>query len=119
MLRRLQPPNARHQPPRGPGDLLDSFCVRGRVQAVVRQERHVAGDAGAQLSQTAKTIGYNSGKQAGINDRKRGEPSSFRDESAYQKATQGYTSGLGNKEHYKQVFREAFENGYRDGWNGY
>ena len=90
----------------------------GRRRAA-RHERHVAADGESQLNQTAKTAGYNSGKQEGINDRKRGEPSNFHDESAYQKATKGYTSALGDKEHYKQVFRESFEHGYRDGWNGY
>ena len=91
---------------------------RGRRRAA-REERRAEDGAEAQLRQRAKTAGYRSGKQAGLSDRKRGEPSNFRDESAYQQATRGYSPQLGDKEHYKMYFREAFENGYRDGWNGY
>ncbi|HEY0378387.1 MAG TPA: hypothetical protein VGC87_15835 [Pyrinomonadaceae bacterium] len=67
----------------------------------------------------AQRIGRSDGLQAGRQDRKRGEPSNFRDEKSYQDATNGYSPKMGDKEHYQQVYRTAFENGYRDGWNGY
>jgi hypothetical protein len=89
-----------------------------RRRAVVPQRREQRQDY-SQLEQTAKTNGYNNGKLEGINDRKRGEPANFRDERAYKNATQGYSPLLGSKSHYQEVYRVSFENGYRDGWNGY
>lgn len=67
----------------------------------------------------AQRIGRSDGLKAGRQDRKRGEPSNFRDEKNYQNATNGYSPKMGDKEGYKQEYRSAFENGYRDGWNGY
>ena len=67
----------------------------------------------------AQQIGHSDGIKAGRQDRQRGEPSNFRDESDYQAATNGYKPKMGDKSHYQQVYRTAYENGYRDGWNGY
>ena len=67
----------------------------------------------------AERVGRNDGLRAGRQDRKRGEPSNFRDEKDYQNATRGYRPKMGSKESYQQHYREGFENGYRDGWNGY
>ena len=67
----------------------------------------------------ARRIGRSDGLKAGRQDRKRGEPSNFSDEQDYQDATNGYSPKMGDKERYRQVYRSAFENGYRDGWNGY
>jgi restriction endonuclease Mrr len=91
---------------------------RGRRRAVIH-DRHVQTIDQSQLEQTAKTNGYKSGKADGINDRQHGESYNFRDERAYQKATEGYSPTLGSKSHYQEVYRVSFENGYRDGWNGY
>ena len=72
-----------------------------------------------QLRQTALNAGYNEGNKQGRNDRKRGRRSNYRDFSAYQNATQDYSSKLGDRELYRRYYREGFENGYEDGWNGY
>jgi hypothetical protein len=72
-----------------------------------------------QLRQTALNEGANQGIKEGRNDRKRGEREDYSDEKEYQKATKSYSSRLGNRELYQRYFRMAFENGYRDGWNGY
>src|SRR5215207_1459782 len=72
-----------------------------------------------QLRQTALNAGYNNGIQEGRRDRQRGERFNFTDESDYRKATEDYSSRLGNKALYQRFFRHGFENGYRDGWNGY
>jgi hypothetical protein len=93
-----------------------AFAQRRRA---ARHNRHEQTLDQSQLEQTAKSNGYRSGKADGINDHKRGEPANFRDERAYQKATEGYSSILGSKSRYQEVYRAAFENGYRDGWNGY
>jgi hypothetical protein len=72
-----------------------------------------------QLRQTALNAGYNNGIQEGRKDRQRGERFEFRDEGDYQQATEDYSSRLGNRELYRQYFREGFANGYRAGFSGY
>ena len=72
-----------------------------------------------QLRQTALNAGYNEGIKVGRKDRKRGRNSDYNDSSAYRNASKDYSSKLGDKDIYQRYFREAFENGYRDGWNGY
>lgn len=72
-----------------------------------------------QLRQTALNAGYNNGIEEGRRDRQRNERFNYTDESDYRKATEDYSSRLGNKALYQRFFRQGFENGYRDGWNGY
>lgn len=72
-----------------------------------------------QLRQTALNAGYNNGIEEGRRDRQRRERFNFTDESDYRKATEDYSSRLGSKALYQRFFRAGFENGYRDGWNGY
>ena len=67
----------------------------------------------------AQHIGRSDGLKAGRQDRKRGEPSNFRDEKNYQNATNGYSPKMGDKSRYQKVYRTAYENGYDAGWNGY
>ena len=73
----------------------------------------------SQLRQTALNAGYNNGIQEGRRDRQRGERFNYTDESDYRRATEDYSSRLGSRELYQRFFRQGFENGYRDGWNGY
>jgi hypothetical protein len=72
-----------------------------------------------QLRQTALNAGYNEGIKEGRNDQRRGERFNFTDESDYRSASKDYSSRLGSKSLYQRYFRQGFENGYRDGWNGY
>ena len=72
-----------------------------------------------ELRQTALNAGYNEGIKEGQNDRRRGRQTDFRNLGAYQKATQDYSSRLGDRELYRRYYREGFENGYADGYNGY
>ena len=67
----------------------------------------------------AERVGRTDGLRAGRQDRKRGEPSNFRDEAAYQKGTRGYSPKMGDKASYQQHYRQGFENGYDAGYNGY
>jgi hypothetical protein len=71
-----------------------------------------------QLRQTALNAGYNEGIKQGRNDRSRNRTSDFRNQGAFQKATQDYSSRLGDRELYRRYYREGFENGYTDGSNG-
>lgn len=72
-----------------------------------------------QLRQTALNAGYNEGMKQGQKDRTKRNLFGFQSYDAYQKATKDYSSGLGDRELYRRYFREAFENGYSDGVNGY
>lgn len=72
-----------------------------------------------ELRQTALNAGANEGNKAGRKDRSRGERYDYQDEGAYQKATKDYSSKLGDRETYRRYFREAFEHGYADGYQGY
>jgi hypothetical protein len=82
-------------------------------------ERYGNYGGSANLRQTALNAGFNNGIEEGRKDRSRRERYDFRDEKDYQKATEDYSSKLGNKEIYKRYFREGFENGYEAGYNGY
>jgi len=72
-----------------------------------------------QLRQTALNAGYNNGIQEGRKDRRRGDRFDYRDEGDFQKATEDFSSRLGDRELYKRYFREGFANGYEDGYRGY
>ena len=72
-----------------------------------------------QLRQTALNAGYNEGMKQGQKDRTKRNLFGFQSQDAYQKATKDYNSRLGDRELYRRYFREAFENGYSDGVNGY
>ena len=82
-------------------------------------ERYGNYGGSANLRQTALNAGFNNGIEEGRKDLSRRERYDFRDEKDYQKATEDYSSKLGNKELYKRYFREGFENGYEAGYNGY
>lgn len=72
-----------------------------------------------QLRQTALNAGYNNGIQEGRKDRRRGDRFDYRDEGDFQRATEDFSSRLGDRELYKRYFREGFSNGYEDGYRGY
>ena len=72
-----------------------------------------------QLRQTALNAGANEGIKAGRKDRQRGERFDYTDEGAYQKATEDYSSKLGDRYIYQRYFREAYQNAYADGYAGY
>ena len=71
-----------------------------------------------ELRQTALNAGYNEGIKQGRNDRNRRNRSDYRNQSNYRKATQDYSSKLGDRELYQRYYREAFSNGYDDGISG-
>jgi hypothetical protein len=70
------------------------------------------------LRQTALNAGYNEGMKEGREDRSRNERFDFADESDYRNASKDYSSRLGDRYAYQRYFREAFQNGYRDGYYG-
>jgi len=82
-------------------------------------ERYGRYGGSTQLRQTALNAGYNAGIKEGRNDGKKGHHRNYNDLSAYEKATNDYSSKLGDKELYRRYYREGFENGYEDGYRGY
>ena len=72
-----------------------------------------------QLRQTALNAGANEGVKEGRRDRERGDRFDYTDESVFQNATKDYSSRLGDREAYRRYFREAFVNGYTEGYRGY
>jgi hypothetical protein len=66
--------------------------------------------------QVARQQGYSWGMNVGAADAQRGQSYSPQRSRYYRNATQGYDSSYGSKGQYKQVFRDAFEQGYRDGF---
>ena len=71
------------------------------------------------LRQTALNAGANEGVKEGRRDRERGERFNYADESVFQEATKDYSSRLGDRYIYQQYFRQAFVNGYTEGYRGY
>jgi hypothetical protein len=71
-----------------------------------------------ELRQTALNAGYNEGMKAGRNDRRSGRYDPQRS-SAYRNGTKDYNSRYGDRSAYQRYFRDAFENGYSDGYYGY
>ena len=72
-----------------------------------------------QLRQTALNAGYNEGIKEGRKDRSRGERFDYRDEEDFRNANTDYNSRFGDRGLYQQYFRQAFVNGYTDGYRGY
>ena len=77
------------------------------------------GGGSYELRQTALNAGYNEGNKEGRNDRNRRDQFNYTDEGAYQNASKDYNSRFGNRSLYQQYFRQAFVNGYTDGYRGY
>jgi hypothetical protein len=74
---------------------------------------------GAYGYQVAQQQGYSYGMNVGASDAQRGQSYDPQRSRYYRNATEGYNSSYGNKGQYKEVFRNAFEQGYRDGWQRY
>lgn len=72
-----------------------------------------------QLRQTALNAGYNEGIKEGRKDRNNRDRFDYRDEEDYRNANTDYSSRLGDRSLYAQYFRQAFVNGYTDGYRGY
>ena len=71
-----------------------------------------------QFRQTALNAGYNEGIKQGRDDLRHRRRYDFQRQGAYQKATKDYNSRDGDRELYRRYFREAYQTGYRDGFDG-
>lgn len=69
--------------------------------------------------ENARQQGYSYGLNVGSGDAQRGQSYNPQRSRYWKNATEGYNSSYGNKGQYKQVFRDAFEQGYREGFQRY
>ena len=69
--------------------------------------------------QVARERGYSYGLSVGARDAQRGQSYNPRRSRYWKNATEGYNRDFENKGQYKQVFRNAFELGYREGFQRY
>ncbi|HEY2963098.1 MAG TPA: hypothetical protein VGJ37_11820, partial [Pyrinomonadaceae bacterium] len=81
-----------------------------------RNDRYRRDDRYRYNYETARQQGYSYGMNVGAADAQRGQSYDPQRSRYWRNATEGYNSSYGNKGQYKQVFRDAFEQGYRDGW---
>lgn len=81
-----------------------------------RNDRYRNGNYGYE---NARQQGYSYGLNVGSADAQRGQSYNPQRSRYWKNATDGYNSSYGNKGQYKQVFRDAFEQGYRDGFQRY
>ena len=69
--------------------------------------------------QIAREQGYRNGLSTGAADAQRGQSFNPQRSHFWRNGTDGYSSRYGNKGQYKQVFRDAFAQGYREGYSRY
>lgn len=95
----------------GPND--DRYRIRGESDGyddIYANRRWAANDV-------ATDIGRRDGLAAGIDDFRRGHRSSPEDARDYRNADHGYRPNYGDQDTYRRLYRDAFVQGYRDGYN--
>jgi flagellar biosynthesis/type III secretory pathway protein FliH len=65
-----------------------------------------------ELRQRAYDQGYRQGADEGEKDARRGDRFNYHDEREYQRADRGYHRSLGDRERYRQIFRDGYAAGY-------
>ncbi|MBI2682234.1 MAG: hypothetical protein HYX26_03305 [Acidobacteriales bacterium] len=73
---------------------------------------------GYNISDRAQQIGYRDGYQGGVNDRNRRDRFNYRDNRDWKRGDNGYDRSFGSKGQYKQFYRDAYAQGYEDGFYG-
>lgn len=66
--------------------------------------------------QVARDRGYSYGMSVGAADAQRRQSYNPRRSRYWRNGLEGYHNDFENRGRYRQVFRNAFEQGYRDGW---
>ena len=84
-----------------------------------RDDRYRNRNYGNYGYENARQQGYSYGMNVGAGDAQRGQSYNPQRSRYWKNATEGYNSSYGNKGQYKQVFRDAFEQGYREGFQRY
>jgi hypothetical protein len=74
------------------------------------------GRGGYNVYQIAQDQGYQAGLSTGASDSQRGQSYDPQRSHYYRNATYGYNSSYGNREAYKQAYRNGFLRGYQEGF---
>ncbi len=90
---------------------------RDRDDRYRRDDRY--GRGGYNSYQAARQQGYSYGMNVGAADAQRGQSYSPQRSHYWKNGTDGYNSSYGNRGQYRQVFRDAFSQGYREGYQRY
>jgi hypothetical protein len=69
--------------------------------------------------QIARQQGYRNGLSTGASDAQRGQSYNPQRSHFWKNGTDGYNSSYGNKGQFKQIFRDAFVQGYNEGYQRY
>ncbi len=70
-----------------------------------------------EVRQRAYDRGYQEGAKEGEKDARRGDRFAFQDERDFQRGDKGYHRSFGDRERYRQIFRDGYATGYRDGYS--
>ena len=84
-----------------------------------RQDRREDRYERRQGIQVARERGYSYGLNVGAADAQRRQSYNPQRSRYWRNGTEGYDNDFGNKGQYRQVFRNAFEQGYREGYQRY
>jgi len=84
-----------------------------------RQERREDRYERRQGVQVARERGYSYGLNTGAADAQRRQSYNPQRSRYWRNATEGYDRDFGNRDRYRQIFRNAFEQGYREGYQRY
>ena len=68
---------------------------------------------------TAYDEGYRQGVKEGEKDGRNGERFSYQDEREYQRADRGFHRSFGDRERYRQIFRDGYSAGYSEAFRRY
>lgn len=69
-----------------------------------------------ELRRLAYDHGYREGFKEGEKDARRGDPLSYYDEKEFRRGDRGYHRSYGDRERYRQLFRDGYASGYQDAY---
>ena len=84
-----------------------------------RDDRYRNRNYGNNGYEVARQQGYSYGLNVGAADAQRGQSYNPQRSKYWRNANEGYNGYYGNRDQFKQVFRNAFEQGYREGFQRY
>jgi transposase-like protein len=88
-----------------------------RIESYSRNERYLENNGN--IAQIARLNGYEDGLYEGRKDARDGDRFDPFGEHHYEDGAEGYKSRYGNRETYKQLYRQSFLRGYREAFNRY
>ena len=85
------------------------------------QARYRAADDAQIAYSEVRRIAYDQGYREGLNkgqqDARRGQRHDYRNEREFERADRGYNRSFGDRERYRQIFRDGYARGYSDSYN--